>query len=857
MKVSLGTIKQFTDVDLTVDELVAKINQQLGGVEEVIDLSDKYKDTVIVRVVECEKHPNADKLSVCLIDIGDHPLKSKIQNPKSSELIQVVCGAPNVHADMWAIWLPPGATVPASYDDEKPFVLDVRDIRGVRSHGMLAAANELAIGSDHTGIIELTDNDLHPKSTIQNLKSGQNFAEVFGLNDTIIDIENKMFTHRPDLFGQLGVAREIAGIQGKQFTSPDWYRESTNDKRQTTNGKELELIVQNDAPDVVPRFMAVVIRDVTVRPSPFWLRCELVRLGSKPINNIVDVTNYVMLLTAQPTHAYDYDKLRASTGRREEKTLGTRFAQEGETITLLNGKTYELDESDIVIVDGEGPVGLGGIMGGGNSEVSDTTKNVVLECANFDMYAIRKSSMRHGLFTDAVTRFNKGQSPLQNAVVMDLLMELVTDVASGIQASDVIDNKNFEDIHDKVLGKQWMPQVISPEFINKRLGLQLSGESIEKILENVQFDIHEVDQPNLCIQPPFWRTDIEQPEDIVEEVGRLNGFDKLPRELPTRGIQPAPKNLTIETKRRVRDVLSRAGANEVLTYSFVHENVMTRAGQDSSHAYQLSNALSPDLQYYRTALVPSLLDNVHMNIKAGHDKFALFEIGKVHYKGEMDNAESNVPNEDSHIGFVIAYGDKQRPDGAPYFHAKFYADLIVETDMQLLQLSRFDLATDEWGAQLTAPYEPSRSAVLVRDGQIWGVVGEFTTAVKKAFKLPNYTAGFELHLDIIKSHNADYKPLSRFPHVSQDITLKVKDDVTYESLSACLYDALQTQTNSDMTVTMQPVSLYKPADDNSHKTMTWRIDVAHNERTLTDDDVSSMLRIAADAATTTFAAELV
>ncbi len=305
MKVSLGTIKQFTDVDLMVDELVAKINQQLGGVEEVIDLGDKYKDAVIVRVVECEKHPNADKLSVCLIDIGDHPLKSKIQDLKSSEFIQVVCGAPNVHADMWAIWLPPGATVPASYGDQSPFVLDVRDIRGVRSHGMLATADELAIGSDHTGSIELTDNDLHPKSTIQNLKSGQNFAEVFGLNDTIIDIENKMFTHRPDLFGQLGVAREIAGIQGKQFSSPEWYRESTNDKRQTTNGKELKLTVHNNAPDFVSRFMAVVIRDVTVRPSPFWLQCELVRLGSKPINNIVDVTNYVMLLTAQPTHAYD------------------------------------------------------------------------------------------------------------------------------------------------------------------------------------------------------------------------------------------------------------------------------------------------------------------------------------------------------------------------------------------------------------------------------------------------------------------------------------------------------------------------------------------------------------------------
>ena len=220
MKVSLNTIKQYIDFELPpVDELVKRINEQLGGVEEVIDLADKYKDAVIVKVIECEKHPNADKLSVCKIDIGDYTPKSKIQNLDSTGLVTVVCGAPNVHADMWAIWLPPGSTVPASYGDVQPFVLDEREIRGVHSNGMLAAADELAIGTDHAGIIELTDSDLPPFGTTKQLAAGQNFAEVFGLNDTIIDIENKMFTHRPDLFGQLGVAREIAGIYGEKFTS--------------------------------------------------------------------------------------------------------------------------------------------------------------------------------------------------------------------------------------------------------------------------------------------------------------------------------------------------------------------------------------------------------------------------------------------------------------------------------------------------------------------------------------------------------------------------------------------------------------------------------------------------------------
>jgi phenylalanyl-tRNA synthetase beta chain len=258
------------------------------------------------------------------------------------------------------------------------------------------------------------------KPTSEEVKPGASFAKVYGLDDTIIDIENKMFTHRPDLFGQLGVAREIAGSLGHQFTSPEWYLSAP--EFEVVEGLELEVF--NEAIEKVPRFMAVAMKDIEVKQSPLWLQCALVAMGSKPINNIVDVTNYIMLLTAQPVHAYDYDKLR---GRK----LGVRMAANGEKADLLNGKTYELTEDDIVIVDGEGVGGLGGIMGGGNSEVSADTKNIVLEVANFDMYTVRKSSMRHGVFTDALTRFNKGQSPLQNDRVLHLLMMSIKDVSSA------------------------------------------------------------------------------------------------------------------------------------------------------------------------------------------------------------------------------------------------------------------------------------------------------------------------------------------------------------------------------------------------------------------------------------------
>lgn len=615
------------------------------------------------------------------------------------------------------------------------------------------------------------------------------------------------------------------------------------------DGKQLSLSVFNDAREKVPRFMAVALKNIEIKPSPLWLQIELMRLGSKAINNIVDVTNYVMLLTAQPTHAYDYDKLRGHK-------LGARMAKDGERITLLNHKTYELTSDDIVIADGEGPVGLAGIMGGGDSEVDENTKNIVLEVANFDMYTIRKSSMRHGVFTDALTRFNKGQSPLQNDRVLSLLMMSIKDLSpTAEQASDVFDLKD-ENIkvvqHDKrvILGDgtekdksifTWGSVsgviVLENTFVNDRLGLKLSPTEVCDLLRNVEIKANEEPEPNTPDQfeviAPFWRTDIELPEDIVEEVGRLYGFDKLPRELPTRSIKPAMKNKQREMKQHVRERLSRAGANEVLTYSFVHENSMKKAGQNPVHAYRLGNALSPDLQYYRLSLTPSLLDKVHMNVRAGYDAFALFEIGKTHYKGEMDIDEPTVPNEDSHVALVLAYGDKCKPAGSAYYVARKYLEQLGDMRAVSLQsLSDFDLSTDPWGAELTAPYEPKRTAVIVRDGKVWGVVGEFRQVVKTALKLPDYTAGFEIHTALLDDQRqAAYAPLSRYPSVERDVCFQVGPDIPYAAVRQAIDKALE---NVTLTIKVQPLDFYQPADA-TYKNLTFRITMTSHEQTLTND----------------------
>lgn len=834
MKVSLDIVQNLTGFDLPpIDELVERVNSQLGGVEEIIDLGVKYKDAKIVRVVECEKHPNADKLTVCQVDVGQ------------DELVQVVCGAPNSKADMWAVWLPPESVVPSTFDDKEPFKLGARELRGVMSHGMLAAGDELDINDDHEGIIEIVQSDLPEGAS---LVAGSSFAEVFGLSGYIIDIENKMFTHRPDLFGQLGVAREVAGIFGKKFESPSWYGDLPTFSTEPGFG----LGVFNEAGSNVPRLMFASMKDIAVGPSPLWLQSALVAMGSRSINNIVDITNYIMLMTAQPVHAYDYDKLRGAK-------IGARMAKLGEEVRLLNDKVYSLDEGDIVIADAEGPIGLAGIMGGSDTEVDESTKNIVLEVATFDMYTVRRSSMRHGLFTDALTRFNKGQSPLQNGRVLSRLIDSVMGVNSSAQVCGLFDFVNGESVEvsgnlglfDKAnLEKQIK---ITPEFINDRLGSDMTASEMVELLSNVEFEVSESDG-TIDLKSPFWRTDIELLEDVVEEVGRLYGFDKLPRELPTRTTSPAEINLSRATKQKIRNSLSRLGANELLTYSFVHENIIKKAEQDASQAFRLGNALSPDLQYYRLTVLPSLLDKVHMNIKAGHDEFMLFEIGKGHNKKYHADDDEGLPKELQFVDMV--YASKKPKDGAPYYRMKRYLEQLFEDHGIGLT---FKSIVENMDYPVTAPFDLSRSALVeANDGTFIGMIGELKQSVIRNFKLPNYVSAATLDFEGVKRcfsvQSKGYQPLSRYPSVSQDISLRVSSSVGYGQLVELVNDHLR-GLKSDILFNIQPLSVYQADDDNAKKTITTRIRFTSHDKTLSDKEAGKFMDEIAEAAHKEFGAE--
>ncbi len=828
MKVSVNWINEYTKVELPIMELVEKIGAQLGAVEEVTDIGSRYKGIFVAKVVSCVKHDNADKLHVCLIDDGG---KAKGVERNKDGLIQVVCGAPNVREGLKVVWLPPGTVVPSTIDKD-PFTLEARDLRGVVSNGMLASARELAISDDHQGIVELEDTKSKP---------GDDFAATYGLDDTIIDIENKMFTHRPDCFGLLGVAREVAGITNKQFKSPKIYVEPVTSL--SKHAGNVTLSVKNQAKQLVPRFVAQVFENVSVTSSPFWLQATLAKIGLRPINNIVDITNYFMYLTGQPLHAYDADKLCKVAGTApKDVRLETRLSRKGDKLHLLNGKELSLqDDSTILITSNDVPVGVGGIMGGADTEVDATTRTIVLECATFDMYATRRTSMKYGLFTDAATRFTKGQSPLQNDRVVAWTATQIVSLSGGI-ATGIL--------HDEPKIQPKLPAVtVSQPFINQRLGLQLEVKDMMRLLKNVEFTV-DVQGEELTIIAPFWRTDIEIPEDIVEEVGRLYGFDHLPLVLPTSSNMPAPLNPMIEMKRAIRAILSGAGANELLTYSFVHGSLLEKVGQDPKEAFRLQNALSPDLQYYRVSLLPSLLEKVTPNLRSDMvrttaNEFALYEINPVHTKRHID--DNGLPIEQQRLALVIAKDAKTAKEyqGAPYYAAKAYLDVLLQYFAVEVSYKRLDtLKVAPRYEAAAAPFEPARSAIIqTREGKYLGVIGEYTNQTRAGLKLPMCSAGFELDLEVLHSaaSQVPYQPLPKFPKVQQDISLKVPEDLTYQELYESMVKEIEARKPKNTLAVVKPITIFVPEKQHAHKHVTFRLWISAYDRTLRTEEVNSLL----------------
>ncbi|MBQ9484729.1 phenylalanine--tRNA ligase subunit beta [Candidatus Saccharibacteria bacterium] len=782
MRISLNWLKKYVNVPVSDEELVRLIGARLVEVEGVIDETHKYDKIYVVRVVTAEKIPETH-LTLCQIDNG------------GEELVQVVCGAPNVREGMLAAWIAPGAIVPASVNEDAPFVIGKRKMLGkYESNGMLAGADELDFGDDHSGIVEIDPEMARP---------GELLADVFELNDLVLDIENKSLTHRPDCFGLIGFAREVAGILGlkanfsrglRSAAARVLAREPRGDgrERRDPRGVALSPYITTDA-SICPRYTAVVLEKHGELKKKYltWIDTIISKSGMRPVDPIVDATNYLMLLTGQPLHAFDYDKFVAVGGKAKPE-INVRLAREGEKLTLLDGKEVDLNINDIVICSADTPVALAGAMGGLSTAIDENTRNIILESATFSLYYLRKTQMAHGIFSEAITRFTKGQPTYQTLTVAEECADMLRD---GFKVVGVADEYPHP-IREITVG-------VSVDEINNLLGTKYDKDLIIRTLENVEFKVkarHEF----LEVTAPEWRTDIHIKEDIIEEVGRLLGYDNIMPILP-RHLTATP-NKMLELKTKVRDILSGFGANEVLTYSFVSERLLKKAGLDVENSYKIVNSISPDLQLVRQSIVPSLLDKAYMNQKIPFDKFALFEVNEVYQKVWGMNDE-NVPVAAMKLGLVLA---ERKTVGTAYYKAKRFTEELFD---KLNIPVRFLPIRGEEAEKL--PFEKKRAAEVWSGDNYLGVVGEFKNSVKHSFKLADYLAGFEYDMSMILKLESMKKIRDSFEIFDkQDLTIETTK--TYAEVYAEVVDKYK-----DAVVT--PVSIYQP-DNSEVKNITFHLE---------------------------------
>ncbi len=860
MLISLNEIKKYVKIpsDFTDDDLIKLIGSRLVEIEETIDLSKKYVGVYIVKVVKATPIEGTH-LNLCEIDAGSHNSEF---NQLDNGLVQVVCGAPNVHAGMLAVWITPGSIVPNTYGNEN-FKLSVRKLQGYESNGMLAGADELGLSDEHKTIAEINPNMAKP---------GDSFAEIFELNDIILDVENKSLTHRPDCFGLIGFAREVAGILGLDFEEPFW--------PEIAMVQDLPISVKIEDANLCPRYSCAVFdlpKHEKSRYLTYYGDVFLAKAGMRSIDPMVDLTNIIMLRTGQPLHAFDYDKLIAVGGTKSPKII-VRAATDGEEIQLLDGKTIKCIPEDILITSNNIPVALAGAMGGKNTEIDASTTRIVLESATFSLYNLRKTQMAHGIFSEAITRFTKGQPA---AMTLPVLAETVAELGKSVTPLAVVDEWPAGE-HKNVVK-------ITTSAINNLLGTKYSVGEIVRTLENVGFMVnistksqlgstdvssqegaeltseHAVREPRndgrerhvsekktavessggndaqnatLEVTVPVWRTDIHIPEDIIEEVGRLLGYDNIPLDLPKGAFYGTEIAPMFALKSKLRDLLSdRLGLHEVLTYSFISKNLLEKVGQDVAESYEIVNSISPDLQCFRQQITPSLLDKVRENIKSGHKSFTLYEMNQV-TRRSFGLDQDGVPVSHTDLG-IVSLSD--------FYALKSKIFAAIEDGLKLdLEYKRLAPGSD---VAKQYPYlEPVRSAELFVGDRKIGAFGEVKASVRRKFKLDDQTiSACELDLDQI----VDLKPsiavevkMSKFPFVERDITFKVSADTPFGRIDECLHSVAQ---DPDLIFEIQPLSIYQP--DSESKNFSFHLKFSNLNHTLDSAEISAIMeKITAAAA---------
>ncbi|MBF0233075.1 MAG: phenylalanine--tRNA ligase subunit beta [Desulfamplus sp.] len=826
MKFTLSWLKEYTSVEYTPSEIAEKLTMAGLEVDSFANRFEYLDKVVVSRVEYVEKHPAADNLTCCKVNVGKNT--AGIDMTGDDIILNIVCGAPNVRKGLVVPCAIVGALLPGDLEIKKS------KLRGEISEGMLCSAAELKLGLGCDGIMEL-DPAMVP---------GTPLAEALSLNDYLFEVD--LTPNRPDCLSVIGLAREVAA-----FSDPAGKLCLPFNDIIRCSDKSIHdyVAVEIFDPDLCPRYTAGMVVDVKIGPSPFWLQDRLVSLGLTPINNVVDVTNFVMMETGQPLHAFDYDNIAGS--RIEIKRAGIGCIE----FRTLDGKSHTLEPDMLMICDGDRPVGIAGVMGGENTEILDSTTRVLVESACFNPVSIRRTAKRSGINTDASHRFERGVDPDATKDVLKRAISLISEVSGGTILNDIIDQYPVPHTPFEIK--------LDPDALNRRLGTSLTYDEIKQYLESVQFKVNQSDgiikcddsmhqdknsteQDRACMMRvivPSFRVDVTRPEDLSEEVARLWGYNRIQTsfpKVPAKGRAPSER---IVMREQIRDIMNGFGFSEAVNYSFTSaaacDLLCLELSDKRRSVEEILNPISEELSVLRTSLLPGLLENIRRNNSQQIDSVRLFEIGNIFLatrKGEQPIEKEMIAGIWTGLRTGISWSNK--PVACDFFDIKgVVQSLCCALDIDEALFKKSDV--------LQCPYyQNGHGAIIAANGNQIGSVGKIGAQILKNFGLKQDVFVFEMDMEVVLSiapppgamKNTHLIP--KFPSLSRDLTLILDSGVAVGSI---LSDFVAFKENKSVLEDVFIFDLYegKPLPEGK-KSLSIRIVYRSWEKTLSEKMINGV-----------------
>lgn len=784
MLISNEWLKEYVTIDNSVSNLAERITRTGIEVDDLIDYTKDIKNLVVGFVKSKEKHPDADKLNVCQVDIGE------------DEPVQIVCGAPNVDAGQYVIVAKVGGRLPGGIKIKRA------KLRGERSEGMICSLQEIGISSNYipksfeSGIFVFSESQV----------PGTDALQALYLDDQVMEFD--LTPNRADALSMIGTAYEVAALYNTKMTKP----ETTSNELELSANDELTVTIENE--DKVPYYSARVVHDVTIEPSPIWMQVRLIKAGIRPINNVVDISNYVLLEYGQPLHMFDQDAIGS-------QQIVVRQANEGEKMTTLDDTERELLTSDIVITNGQTPIALAGVMGGDFSEVKEHTSNIVIEGAIFDPVSIRHTSRRLNLRSESSSRFEKGIATEFVDEAVDRACYLLQTYANGKVLKDRVSSGE--------LGAFITPIDITADKINRTIGFDLSQNDIVTIFNQLGFDT-EINDDVITVQVPSRRKDITIKEDLIEEVARIYGYDDIPSTLPVFEKVTSGQLTDRQYKTRmVKEVLEGAGLDQAITYSLVSKEDATAFAMQQRQTIDLLMPMSEAHASLRQSLLPHLIEAASYNVARKNKDVKLFEIGNVFFA----NGEGELPDQVEYLSGILT-GDyvvnqwQGKKETVDFYLAKGVVDRVSEKLNLEFSYRRADIDG----------LHPGRTAEILLENKVIGFIGELHPTLAADNDLKR-TYVFELNFDALMAVSVgyiNYQPIPRFPGMSRDIALEVDQNIP----AADLLSTIHAHGGNILKDTLV-FDVYQGEHlEKGKKSIAIRLNYLDTEETLTDERVSKV-----------------